>query len=374
MRNIDGAASIVLIAAIANTPALAQNGRGNLSFLSPFSVGEIAIGAPFFPEQRANKDFKCKKSEVYTGFTWCERTRFEDRGGNTIQVHTSIIHAPDGTVAYVNKSLKPAFFDSSEAIDNEIMRLTDKFNRNSPNKLEANVQKLADQNAGINVVMATWGGIKLNPLAKADIQILAKDKSPRKGVLVDYIGNIHESARANYPVYLVSGGEGFVYVANYDQEGTGGLRFFAMDPSLLGAGGKPSIQSDSTETASISMQPDGGVYVVPIRFNDVFTLNAIVDSGASEVSVPADVASTLIRAGTIAPEDFLGEQITILADGSKVPSKRFVIHSLKVGDKTVENVPAFISSAQGPILLGQSFLKRFRRWSVDNDQHILRLE
>lgn len=374
MRIIDRAVSIALIAAIASTPTLAQNARGNLSFLSPFSVGEIAIGAPFFPEQRANRGFECKKSEVYDGFTWCERTRLEDREGNTIQVHTSIIHGPDGTVAYVNKSFKPAFFDSERAIDNEIMRLTDKFNGNSPKKFNPNIQKRTDQIAGINAVMATWGGIKLTPLLKEDIQILARDKSPRKGVLVDYIGNLHESARSNYPVYLVSGGEGFVYVANYDREGTGGLRFFAMDPSLLDSGVKRTIQSGSIELEPVRMKREGGVYVVPLRFNDAFTLNAIVDSGASEVSVPFDVVSTLMRTGTISQEDFLGEQIYVLADGSKVPSQRFVIHSLKVGDKTVENVPASISSAQGPILLGQSFLNRFKRWSVDNDQHILRLE
>jgi predicted aspartyl protease len=56
------------------------------------------------------------------------------------------------------------------------------------------------------------------------------------------------------------------------------------------------------------MEQEGGVYVVPVRLNGAITLNAVVDSGASDVSIPADVVLTLMRAKTISDEDFLGEQ------------------------------------------------------------------
>jgi predicted aspartyl protease len=81
--------------------------------------------------------------------------------------------------------------------------------------------------------------------------------------------------------------------------------------------------------------------------------------------------STLIRTQTVTQEDFLGEQTYVLADGSKVPSHQFRIRLLKVGNKTVENVVASIASAKGEILLGQSFLSKFKSWSVDNEQHTL---
>jgi tetratricopeptide (TPR) repeat protein len=122
---------------------------------------------------------------------------------------------------------------------------------------------------------------------------------------------------------------------------------------------------------NISMEKSGGVYVVPVRFNDIITLPAVVDSGASDVSIPADIVSTLIRTKTITDEDFLGEQTYVLADGSKVPSHRFRIRSLKVGNRTVENVVGSIASVNATILLGQSFLSKFKSWSVDNDQHTL---
>jgi len=103
----------------------------------------------------------------------------------------------------------------------------------------------------------------------------------------------------------------------------------------------------------------------------MITLSAIVDSGASDMSVPTDVVLTLMRTKTITDQDFLGQQTYVLADGSKVPSQQFRIRSLKVGDRTVENVVASIASVNGEILLGQSFLNRFKSWSVDNEQHAL---
>ena len=116
--------------------------------------------------------------------------------------------------------------------------------------------------------------------------------------------------------------------------------------------GQEAEKDRSASTDSIKLEISGGVYVVPIRLNDTITLDAVVDSGASDVSVPADIVSTLIRTKTVSQEDFLGKQTYVLADGSKVPSQQFRIRSLKVGNKTIENVVASITSVNGTILLG----------------------
>ena len=80
---------------------------------------------------------------------------------------------------------------------------------------------------------------------------------------------------------------------------------------------------------------------------------------------------TLLRTGTIAESDFLGTQKYRLADGSTVPSQQFVIRSLKVGDRTLENVTGSIAPVEGSLLLGQSFLRRFKSWSIDNQRETL---
>jgi gag-polyprotein putative aspartyl protease len=124
----------------------------------------------------------------------------------------------------------------------------------------------------------------------------------------------------------------------------------------------------------VAMTDDGGTFLVPVLINDTITLNFTVDSGATDVSIPIDVFSTLVRAGTIVRSDFIGKQMYILADGSKLPSATFVIRSLKVGNLNIQNIRGSISPAQGDLLLGQSFLRRFKSWSIDNSKHELVLE
>src|SRR5208337_746834 len=75
----------------------------------------------------------------------------------------------------------------------------------------------------------------------------------------------------------------------------------------------------------IPLQKQGGVYVLPVRINSVITLNFILDTGASEVTIPADVALTLMRSGTISEKDFLPGQKYRLADGSILKGSRFKI-------------------------------------------------
>jgi predicted aspartyl protease len=113
---------------------------------------------------------------------------------------------------------------------------------------------------------------------------------------------------------------------------------------------------------------------VPVQINGAITLDFTLDTGAADVTVPADVFSTLVRTGTIKNSDIIGKQSYVLADGSKIVSVTFAIRSLKVGDRLVENVKGSVAPPQGSLLLGQSFLERFKSWSMDNVKHVLLLE
>lgn len=133
--------------------------------------------------------------------------------------------------------------------------------------------------------------------------------------------------------------------------------------------------SPRSPTTSVPMkQQPSGTFAVPVLINGAITLNFMVDSGASDVSIPADVALTLMRTGTLTQKDFTGKKTYRLADGSTMPSETFVIRSLKVGDRVVENVMGSVAPVTGSLLLGQSFLGKFRSWSIDNTKHALVLE
>lgn len=124
---------------------------------------------------------------------------------------------------------------------------------------------------------------------------------------------------------------------------------------------------------SIPMKVEGGTYVIPVQINGALTLDFVVDSGAADVSIPADVVLTLVRTGTLSDADFIGRQTYRLADGSTTPSTTFRIRSLKVGENVVSNVIGSVAPVQGTLLLGQSFLSRFKSWSIDNSAHALLL-
>jgi len=136
----------------------------------------------------------------------------------------------------------------------------------------------------------------------------------------------------------------------------------------------PSNRTSPSRAEVPSKKQDGGTYVVPVQINGALTLDFTIDTGAADVTLPSDVFSTLRRTGTISDADVIGEQTDVLANGSKEKSVAFTIRSLRVGDKVVENVRGSVVSAQGGLLLGQSFLEHFKSWSFDNTKHQLVLE
>ena len=134
---------------------------------------------------------------------------------------------------------------------------------------------------------------------------------------------------------------------------------------------EPAVSRSGTRVALVA---EGGTYLVPVQINGVLTLRFTVDSGAADVTIPADVVMTLYRTGTIRDEDFIGTQKYQLADGSIINSRTFRIRSLTVGTQTLTDVKGSVADVQGSLLLGQSFLSRFRSWAMDNEKHELVLE
>jgi clan AA aspartic protease (TIGR02281 family) len=138
------------------------------------------------------------------------------------------------------------------------------------------------------------------------------------------------------------------------------------EPSVIA----PPVSREMGESA-VPMVIEGGTFKVPVTINGQLTLKFVVDSGAADVSIPSDVAMTLLRAGTITDTDLLDKRTYQLVDGSTVTSQRFIIRTLKIGDNTLEDVVGSIAPAAGSLLLGQSFLGRFKGWSIDNQRRAL---
>jgi hypothetical protein len=101
----------------------------------------------------------------------------------------------------------------------------------------------------------------------------------------------------------------------------------------------------AAERSEIVLHSDGGAFTVPVSINGAITLQFTIDSGAADVSIPADVVLTLMRTGTIDRSDFLGNRTYVMADGSTAPSPTFRIRSLRVGAHEVRNVTGSCASS-----------------------------
>jgi clan AA aspartic protease (TIGR02281 family) len=131
------------------------------------------------------------------------------------------------------------------------------------------------------------------------------------------------------------------------------------------------LSSGAAYSESIPLIREHGMLQVPVVINGKISLNFTIDSGATDVSIPQNIFSTLTRDRIVSPQDFLDKRIYRLANGSGEVSQRFRIHSLRVGQLEVRDVIASVGDSQGLLLLGQSFLSRLKSWSIDNERQTL---
>lgn len=149
---------------------------------------------------------------------------------------------------------------------------------------------------------------------------------------------------------------------------------------LGGGTGEAPAESPVTSSAvveaepkdEVRLQPYGGVFAVPVVINRAISIPFVLDTGATEVQLPAEVVLTLIRTGTLSEGDFIGASSYVLANGSTLRSPRFNIREMRVGEHVVRNVAASVGPAvSSEALLGQSFLSKLPSWTLDNRRHVL---
>jgi predicted aspartyl protease len=178
---------------------------------------------------------------------------------------------------------------------------------------------------------------------------------------------------ANYQTEFLSGLEdafraGRITRATYEGERARVLGY--PDPNKSVAQPNPPLEH-ATDTNEIPLQAKGKALYLPVRINGTITIPFLLDTGAEELALPVDVATTLMRAGALGSRDVLGEVGVVLADGSKQVVPRISIREVKVGNQTLKDVPATVSPSTAEPLFGQAFLSRFGSVTVDYRRDVL---
>jgi hypothetical protein len=210
---------------------------------SPYRVDGIALGDQVRFGQKAYQRYQCGPSDEFPGFISCNEEH-KTRGNEVARSH-SILQSQDGTAYYVNSYFDPAFFDPN-GIQSEINRMSSDFGR------EARIIQMPQHEGLPNAVIATWGAIQLELLKPDEISVVASGGG-HPGILVSFLGDLERSAKAGVPVYRLAGGAGFLWVATFDQNGKGVLRYLAIDDSKI----EPSRQvaSNSENQAEVNSSP-----------------------------------------------------------------------------------------------------------------------
>jgi hypothetical protein len=161
--------------AIVPTVSIAQERTITVHPEPKFFVDGLAVGAPVAPNSKAYRQYVCKPSEQYDQFTRCHESHTE----KGVQISRTIMHTSNLITWYVNKELSPAYFTAS-AIDTELNRLSGSFST-------PRIHRINEMHGFPKAIIATFGGVELQPLSRDDLAILAQGKSPHLGILVDFM-------------------------------------------------------------------------------------------------------------------------------------------------------------------------------------------
>src|SRR5215470_16264549 len=189
-----------------------------------YAVDGLAVGTQLNFNSASYREYKCSPSDQFDGLTWCQKTRSDKERLRSYIAAYSLLHSRDGNILYINRSQQPAFFNPKEAEAN-IQRYSRKIGE-SPR-----IIKMPHRGGLPDGLIAVWGKITLEPLDQQSMKILADGKGPRKGLLIDFLGNFARSAKEGLPIYHIDGGPGFIWAASFDQKERGTLRLAAVELS-----------------------------------------------------------------------------------------------------------------------------------------------
>ncbi len=110
-----------------------------------------------------------------------------------------------------------------------------------------------------------------------------------------------------------------------------------------------------------------GIYSVPCEINGKLT-SFYFDTGASDLTISINFFKDAVEQGILEVSDLLPEIVNYkVANGEVSIGRRINIRELKIGNLLLENILAtVVADSSAPLLLGQSVLKQFGSYTIDN--------
>lgn len=128
-----------------------------------------------------------------------------------------------------------------------------------------------------------------------------------------------------------------------------------------------SIPSIYAQTV-IQMVEDKGVYKIPCEINGL-KVKMVFDTGAAAVSLSRSLAEMMLDNNYISISDFIGKSKSLTADGRIIDHTEVILHSIKIGDITINDAIAIVINSQdAPLLFGQTAIQKIGTFSIKGDK------
>ena len=276
-----------------------------------YAVDGLAIGTLLNFSSSPYRDYKCSRSEQFSGLTWCQRTGTYRERQKSYTAAYSLLHSRDGKIVYVNRSQNSSFFKSNEA-EEDIQRYSSRIGE-TPQTL-----KMPPRRGLPDGLIAFWGQITLVQLDDESVKLLSGGRNPKKGLLVDFLGDFVRSAKEGLPIYRIGGGPGFVWMASFDQKGRGTHRLLAIDASELPSmalAPQPTFKPDSRTDLQPASQPVEGNTEEDL---DQFESSQMIESLKRELATASAMIAELERTKIAAEADQIAaDEARLAADAAR---------------------------------------------------------
>lgn len=139
---------------------------------------------------------------------------------------------------------------------------------------------------------------------------------------------------------------------------------------LPSQGGRRSSRSD----IKVKFEQNGNVKVVPVKLNGV-SMDMIFDTGCSGMHLSLAELAQLVKQGKFSELDFIGNDVSMIADGSIVENGVIILRTVKIGGDEgfeIHDVEARVSlNTEAPLLLGNNVLDEFASYTIDNENQTI---
>lgn len=288
-----------------------------------YVVDGLSLGSRVLFSSRTYRDYQCRLSEQFDGFTFCQKRREMSEARGNFTSSNTILHSTDGTAVYINRLLEPAFFNGNEAqadLDARTKRFGSQPSRIIP---------MPSNSVVPNGMIVSWGKVVLEPLTQGVLRDIAGGRGARVGFMIDHIGNLRRSAMLGLPIYRLRGGAGYVWAASWNQNGVGTLQFLTTDPSTFI--GEPTIEPNVTAVQSDSS--DSKKPVEKTEAEKTEDLRLAAEKAATEKAATEKAAADKAVANAAAAEKAATEKVA----AEKAAAERTAAAAQAAADKAARD-------------------------------------